>query len=58
MNMSEQNETRLSWIETPKKPYMSPLLSEFGNLTTLTQGSLVLAIVSNLSATLVDIITV
>lgn len=55
MNMSEQNETRLPGTETPKKPYTSPLLSEFGPLTTLTQGNLVNGQITPTTVTLADI---
>ncbi|QXP82896.1 hypothetical protein [Methylococcus sp. Mc7] len=54
MNVSEQQDIRLI-NEEPKKLYTAPVLSEYGNMTTLTQGSLVLSVVTPLTATLADV---
>jgi hypothetical protein len=54
MNVSEQQDIRLI-NEEPKKPYTAPVLSEYGNMTTLTQGSLLLSIVTPLTATIADV---
>ncbi|QXP94640.1 hypothetical protein [Methylococcus capsulatus] len=55
MNASEQHDDIRIGENAPRKPYISPVLSEYGNMTTLTQGALVLSVITPLTATLVDV---
>lgn len=56
MNAPEQHDDIRIGEKARKKSYTAPVLSEYGSMTTVTQGTLTLNVVTLLSVSVIDLL--
>lgn len=56
MNAPEQHDDIRIGEKARKKSYTAPVLSEYGSMTTVTQGTLTLNVITLLSVSVIDLL--